>query len=285
MNCQRTIFLPGHAIDCVFATIILLALFLAGSGCGSGLETPRADSRAQPAETGRSGCPDPRIRIPAVAGLFYPADGAVLSKTVDELLDSAPAHSIPRLERPDLPPCGLSVFRANCGHRLQNPGRARSPNRRHPRSQSLCRLSRCVAARRGRLPNTPGNCPHLGKGQSLVKTSPFVLEPRCRVQRPDWWQQAPKPAPADGEDTPETWEHSVEVQVPFLQKTLKNFKILPALLGNADPEQVAAALAPLLDDQTIVVASSDLSHYHPYEAAKDWTTAASGRFATWTLTR
>jgi hypothetical protein len=40
----------------------------------------------------------PRVRPPAVAGLFYPAEKQVLSKTIDELLAGAPAHHIPRLK-------------------------------------------------------------------------------------------------------------------------------------------------------------------------------------------
>lgn len=75
-------------------------------------------------------------------------------------------------------------------------------------------------------------------------------------------------APPVGEDTPDTWEHSVEVQVPFLQKTLKDFKILPIVFGDADPAQVAKVLADIIDDNTVVVASSDLGHYHPYDAAR-----------------
>ena len=114
-----------------------------------------------------------------------------------------------------------------------------------------------------------GIVPISDKAQQLIKTSPFVLEPKCLVQRPAWWRQSPKPAPQAGEDTPETWEHSVEVQVPFLQKALKNFKILPVVFGDADPAQVAKVLAGMIDDKTIVVASSDLSHYHTYEDAKE----------------
>jgi len=56
--------------------------------------------------------------------------------------------------------------------------------------------------------------------------------------------------------------------VPFLQKTLKDFKILPVMFGDADPEQVARGLADIVDDRTLVVASTDLSHYHPYDEAK-----------------
>jgi hypothetical protein len=269
MKRHRTIFLSGRTKDRVFTKIILLALLLAGSGCGSRLETPRADPRPQSAEPAGVVVPNQRVRTPAVAGLFYPADGAVLSKTVGDLLDSAPAHSIPHLKGLICPhagypysgPTAAIAYKTLAGHEVQ--------------TVVILGPSHYADFQGASLPDagayqTPlGIVPISEKAQSLVKTSPFVLEPRCRVQRPDWWQQSRKPAPAAGEDTPETWEHSVEVQVPFLQKTLKNFKILPAILGNADPEQVAAALAPLLDDQTIVVASSDLSHYHPYDDAKE----------------
>lgn len=72
-------------------------------------------------------------------------------------------------------------------------------------------------------------------------------------------------------DIPESrdQEHSVEIQLPFLQKTLKpGFKLIPIVAGRVKPEDLAAALKPLIDDRTLIVASSDLSHYHPYEEAK-----------------
>ena len=84
-----------------------------------------------------------------------------------------------------------------------------------------------------------------------------------------FWTQSSKPAPPAGEDTPDTWEHSVEVQVPFLQKTLTNFTILPVVFGEVDPEQAARVLAGVIDDKTFVVASSDLSHYYTYDKAEE----------------
>jgi AmmeMemoRadiSam system protein A len=75
--------------------------------------------------------------------------------------------------------------------------------------------------------------------------------------------------PGSGEDTPDTWEHSDEVQVPFLQTVLQNTKVLPIIFGDVDPARVAAALAPHVDDGTLLLASSDLSHYHPYSRAKE----------------
>jgi AmmeMemoRadiSam system protein B len=56
-------------------------------------------------------------------------------------------------------------------------------------------------------------------------------------------------------------EHSVEVQIPFLQTVLSTFSIVPIVMGNADPESVAALILPFITPATLVVASSDFSHY------------------------
>jgi MEMO1 family protein len=64
-------------------------------------------------------------------------------------------------------------------------------------------------------------------------------------------------------------EHSVEVVLPYLQYFLKQFEIIPAVLGQGMDlaEKVTAAFDPLLDQTTLLVASSDLSHYLPYQEA------------------
>ena len=97
------------------------------------------------------------------------------------------------------------------------------------------------------------------------------------LERPDWWHGvAQRELPPFGEDTPFTWEHSVEVQVPFLQRVLGNFSIVPVVLGQVDPEAVGEALLPLLDDDTLLVASSDLTHYLPYDRGPSrWTPSRS----------
>ena len=72
-------------------------------------------------------------------------------------------------------------------------------------------------------------------------------------------------------DIPESQdqEHSVEIQIPFLQRTLKpGFRIIPIVVGRADAKDLASALKPLIDDRTLIVASSDLSHYYSYEKAE-----------------
>ncbi|MGC8885366.1 MAG: AmmeMemoRadiSam system protein B [Candidatus Nanoarchaeia archaeon] len=63
-------------------------------------------------------------------------------------------------------------------------------------------------------------------------------------------------------------EHCLEVQLPFLQKTLLEFSILPLLVGEIDPDAAAEELLPYFDESVILVVSSDLSHYHSYEKAK-----------------
>jgi MEMO1 family protein len=64
-------------------------------------------------------------------------------------------------------------------------------------------------------------------------------------------------------------EHCLEVQLPFLQMAMgEKFEIYPILCCEVEPEALANALAPLVDEKTLVIASSDLSHYLPYESAK-----------------
>ena len=63
-------------------------------------------------------------------------------------------------------------------------------------------------------------------------------------------------------------EHGLEVQLPFLQTILDTFQLVPFVLGNAPAAAVAEVLHHFLDDpDTLLVISSDLSHYHPYEVA------------------
>lgn len=65
-------------------------------------------------------------------------------------------------------------------------------------------------------------------------------------------------------------EHSLEVELPFLQSVLSDFKIVPILLGEADEnllKNLAETLSKNLSNDTLVLVSTDLSHYPPYEIA------------------
>jgi len=62
-------------------------------------------------------------------------------------------------------------------------------------------------------------------------------------------------------------EHSLEVVLPFLQFYLKDFELVPVVIGRGDAESLASDIDSVLDEGTLLVVSSDLSHYLPYETA------------------
>lgn len=64
-------------------------------------------------------------------------------------------------------------------------------------------------------------------------------------------------------------EHSLEVQLPFLQSVLDDFKLVPLAVGDATPAEVAQVLEALWGGQeTLIVISSDLSHFLPYRTSQ-----------------
>lgn len=62
-------------------------------------------------------------------------------------------------------------------------------------------------------------------------------------------------------------EHALEVHLPFLQKVLHSFQIIPLIIGQVSPESISKVLSSLDDDNTIFIVSSDLSHFNDYQAA------------------
>jgi AmmeMemoRadiSam system protein B len=85
-------------------------------------------------------------------------------------------------------------------------------------------------------------------------------------------------------DAPHTPEHALEVELPFLQSVLASFRIVPLVVGDATPAQAADVLRRLWGGpETLIVVSSDLSHYHSYETARrlDAATAASIEGGEW----
>jgi AmmeMemoRadiSam system protein B len=75
-------------------------------------------------------------------------------------------------------------------------------------------------------------------------------------------------------------EHSLEVHLPFLQEVLGDFKLVPLVVGDAEPDEVGAVLEALWGGpETLIVISSDLSHYHDYNTAKQLDDATSAAIA------
>jgi len=63
-------------------------------------------------------------------------------------------------------------------------------------------------------------------------------------------------------------EHCLEVEIPFLQVVLKEFKIVSFLTGELNIKTATKVLEPLIDEETLILVSSDLSHYYPYKEAQ-----------------
>ncbi len=77
-------------------------------------------------------------------------------------------------------------------------------------------------------------------------------------------------------DAPHHGEHSLEVQLPFLQRMLAGFALVPLVVGDATPEEVAEVIDALWGGpETLIVVSSDLSHYHGYDKARRLDAATS----------
>jgi hypothetical protein len=225
---------------------------------------PAAGAASAPAPAGQAA----KVREAAVPGLFYPADPKQLAKTVDALLAAKAPQVQGEIRAMICPHAGYDYSGITAGMAY---GLLRG---RKVRTAIILAPSHTAAFTGASIPDAAAYRTPLGlvrlspKAAVLAKQPPFVRQPKCRVMRPGWWRVSPKAAPPDGQDTPHTWEHSLEVQLPFLQRALKDIELVPVVFGQVDPAAAGEALLKHLDDKTVVIASSDLSHYHPYDVAR-----------------
>ncbi len=228
----------------------------------------RTQAAAQAQTQAQQTRPIQTVREAAVAGLFYPNDAGALGAMIDGFLAKANEAPVENLRALVVPHAGYeySGLTAAFSYKLLAGRDFKTVILLAPSHYALFQgafLPRADAYR------TPLGLVRISpKAEELARASPFTTATQCRVERPPWWRQSPKTAPAAGQDLPDTWEHSAEVQVPFLQRVLKDFALVPVIYGNVDPAEVARVLEPVLDDETVVVASSDLSHYYPYDQAR-----------------
>jgi AmmeMemoRadiSam system protein B len=189
------------------------------------------------------------IRQPAVAGLFYPASPQELRGSVEAYLAAARAPSgSPK-----------ALIAPHAGYVYSGPVAAAAFASLAPAKGTVRRVVLLGPAHRMALtgmaiPSATAFSTPLG----LVPVDAEAFEiargvPDVRVYDPPF------------ED-----EHSLEVQLPFLQVVLDDFRVLPVLVGQAAPESVAALIDALWGgDETRIVVSSDLSHYHDYQTAQE----------------
>lgn len=179
------------------------------------------------------------VRPAAVAGSFYSADPTALARTIDELLQNATPNSTAR---------GFIVPHA--GLQYSGPIAATAYAaiaRLTPRPTRVVLLgpSHHVGFEGLALPavdtfETPlGTIPLDAESMNALKDLPFVRDlPRAHAK-----------------------EHCLEVQLPLLQRVLPTFTLIPLVVGDASPAQVATVIDRLWSATTLLLISSDLSHF------------------------
>ncbi len=188
------------------------------------------------------------VRSPAVAGAFYPANRGRLDTEVRAYLDAAERVMLDFQPRILIVPHAGYVYSgpvAATGYRLLE-------DREGLRRIVMLGPSHYVWFSGLTLPGvdyleTPlGDVAVDRAGAAESLKSPLVVDSPSAHER----------------------EHSLEVQLPFLQIVASGTPVVPMLTGDVDPADVADVVEPLLDDETMLLISSDLSHYHDYETAR-----------------
>lgn len=189
------------------------------------------------------------IRPAAVAGMFYPADADELREDVDAMLRdaAAPAGRAPK-----------ALIVPHAGYVYSGPVAAAAYAR--------------LAGARGRIARVALFGPAhrvFVRGLALPEADVFATPlGRVPIDRDALARLRDFPGVSESE-LAHALEHSLEVQLPFLQRTLGSFTLVPLVVGDAAPADVARVIEALAaDPATLIVVSSDLSHYHGYDEAR-----------------
>lgn len=190
----------------------------------------------------------PSIRPPAVADMFYPGNPAELAATVDQLLAEVPTVETRQPKVLIVPHAGYIYSGATAAMAYA----ALAPWRSSIRRVVLLGPTHRVAVDGLALPKTDTFATPLGNIRldaaaiaQLAKLPQIVFSDHVHAQ-----------------------EHSLEVHLPFLQRVLDDFTLVPLAVGHATPQAVAEALDLLWGGpETLIVISSDLSHFLPYNTA------------------
>ncbi|HXI36699.1 MAG TPA: AmmeMemoRadiSam system protein B [Burkholderiales bacterium] len=202
------------------------------------------------------------VRPAAVAGMFYPGEAHALAAEVEDLLGGV-GEAAPQLGFPKaliVPHAGYIYSGPVAAHAYD----AIAPARGVVKRVVLLGPTHRVAVRGLALP-----------------TSAFFDTPLGRIPLdPEAFDQVRDLPQVVRSDPAHAREHSLEVQLPFLQKALGEFKLVPFAVGMAAVSEVAAVLERLWGGaETLIVISTDLSHYHRYDEARSIDGATIERIA------
>ncbi len=190
----------------------------------------------------------PRVRVAAVAGRFYPGDAQELRSEVERLLQRAAPLAVPAPK---------AIIAPHAGYLYSGAVAASAYAQLAPEAAGIKRVV---------LIGPAHYVPFAGIASS---TAGSFLTPLGAVPVDmDALETLTKSAAAVPLDEAHEPEHAIEVQLPFLQVVLPEFKIVPLLVGEATAEQVSRVVDLLWGQrETRFVLSSDLSHYLDYDSA------------------
>ena len=191
----------------------------------------------------------PRVRPPAVAGMFYPAPPQELARHIDALLAAAGSPSGPR-------PAALVVPHA--GTIYSGPVAASAYARLRPHAASIARV---VAF---------GPVHHVPVEGAAVPAAEAWATPLGEVPIDADLRARAVARGAFVDDRPHAPEHALEVQLPFLQRVLgAGFRFLPVAVSEISAKAAADLVEEFFGEKgTLVLVSSDLSHYHDARTAR-----------------
>lgn len=194
---------------------------------------------------------------PSCVGKFFPAEATDLRETVDRLLS---AHAV-------RDSCPKAMIVPHASYFSSGPVAA---------AGYACLAGQAQRIRRVVLLGT-SHCIHVGG--LLTTTAPAIWTPLGVVPVDTWAvEQALRFPQVAVHDDAHHLDHAIAVQLPLLQRSLQEFRIVPLLLAGGEPAEVAEVLRLLWGgEETLVVVSTDLSHYLSYDEARrrDWRTAAA----------
>ncbi len=189
------------------------------------------------------------IRQPCVAGIFYPADKQVLHANVSNLLAAAP---ITETHAPK------AIIAPHAGYIYSGPIAATIYKTLLPNKDRIKRVVLLGPAHRlGFLGIAVTRMQYFATPLGTIPIDTASID--LALQQPA----------VQVLENAYNMEHSLEVHLPFLQTILQDFMLVPCVVGNANPTDIANLLQQLWGGpETLIVISSDLSHYYDYATAQ-----------------
>lgn len=194
------------------------------------------------------------IRKAAVAGMFYPDDPEELHNTVARFLDEA--RQVPQTYTAEQPPKALIVPHA--GYVYSGSAAATGFSRLLPFRDLIHQIVLLGPSHRvGFAGLAVSDATYFQTPLGNIPIDQLAIEQILALPQVSVIEQA------------HALEHSLEVQLPFLQEVFEEFTLIPIVVGDADTESVSEVLETLWgDEHTLLVISSDLSHFHNYQTAQ-----------------